>query len=213
VLCRREKSNAPAPSRRGLLGIAAAVTALVGGAIAARAIETRSPASVIAPDIRAAPVQVTRAPPSQVEGPNRSPNPARDQRLHEFREAVANAGQPPIEPAGAPTTPPEPPAPPAPTPAAPALAPISDVHVVVYTTPWCPVCKQAKAWMVGHGVAFEERDIEASSDNARKILAINPRSSIPTFDVEGDVMVGFSEEQLVAMMQRAADRQATRRRL
>jgi glutaredoxin 3 len=212
VLCRREKSNAPGPSRRGLLGIAAAGVALVGGAIAARAIETRSPTSVIAPDIRAAPVQVTRAPPSQLEAPSPSPDPARDQRLREFREAVANARQLPIEP-GAPTTPPEPPAPQAPTPAATAPAPISDVHVVVYTTTWCPVCKQAKAWMVGHGVAFEERDIEASSDNARKILTINPRSSIPTFDVEGDVMVGFSEEQLVAMMQRAADRQAARRRL
>jgi glutaredoxin 3 len=213
VLCRREKSSAPAPSRRGLLGIAVAVTALVGGAIAARAIETRSPASVIAPDIRAAPVQVTRAPPSQVEAPpNPSPNPARDQRLHEFREAVANARQLPIETAGVATTAPEATTPPpAPTPAAP--APISDVRVVVYTTSWCPVCKQAKAWMVGHGVAFEERDIEASSDNARKILTINPRSSIPTFDVEGDVMVGFSEEQLVSMMQRAADRQAARRRL
>ena len=96
-------------------------------------------------------------------------------------------------------------------PAAPASP--SSVHVVVYTTAWCPVCKRAKAWMVSHGVAYEERDIETSSDNARKVHAINPRGSIPTFDIEGDVMVGFSEEMFGATMQRAAQRQAARRQL
>ena len=59
----------------------------------------------------------------------------------------------------------------------------------------------------------EERDIETSSDNARKVHAINPRGSIPTFDIEGDVMVGFSEEMFGATMQRAAQRQAARRQL
>lgn len=80
----------------------------------------------------------------------------------------------------------------------------ANVRVVVYTTSWCPVCKRAKRWMTEHGVAFEERDVEASSSVARQMRAINPGGGVPTFDVDGQVMVGFSESGLTAAMERAA---------
>jgi glutaredoxin len=85
---------------------------------------------------------------------------------------------------------------------------LPDVHVVVYTTSWCPVCKRAKQWMNAHGVAYEEHDVEASSESARQMRAINPRGGVPTFDVEGQVEVGFSAGDLTATMQRAAVRRA-----
>jgi glutaredoxin len=91
--------------------------------------------------------------------------------------------------------------------AAPARSLPTNVRVVVYTTSWCPVCKRAKRWMAEHGVAFEERDVEASADVARQMRAINPRGSVPTFDVDGQVMVGFSESGLAAAMERAAAQQ------
>ncbi|HLK40446.1 MAG TPA: glutaredoxin family protein [Polyangiaceae bacterium] len=87
---------------------------------------------------------------------------------------------------------------------------MSDVHVVVYTASWCSVCKRAKAWMAANGIAYEERDIDASSDNARRIRALNPRGSIPTFDVEGLVLVGFDGASLVATMRTAAQQRAAR---
>ena len=84
------------------------------------------------------------------------------------------------------------------------------MNVVVYTASWCAVCKRAKRWMDGRGIAYEEHDIEASRDDARAMRALNPRGSIPTFDIEGDVLVGFSEDGLLATMQRAAKRRAAR---
>jgi glutaredoxin len=84
--------------------------------------------------------------------------------------------------------------------------PPSNVHVIVYTTSWCPSCRRAKQWMNANGVAYEEHDIERSSESARKMRAINPRGSVPTFDVEGQVEVGFSAESLLAAMRSAADR-------
>jgi glutaredoxin len=87
---------------------------------------------------------------------------------------------------------------------------IEDVPVVVYTTSWCPVCRRAKAWMASQGIAYEDRDIESSRENAVLIRTLNPRGSIPTFDIDGDVMIGFSESNLVAMMRRAARRRAAR---
>jgi glutaredoxin len=88
---------------------------------------------------------------------------------------------------------------------------IRDDDVDVYTTPWCSVCKRAKAWMNENGIAYDERDIESSSEYMRQIRAINPRASIPTFDVEGTVLVGFSEDGLVRAMQQVARLRAERR--
>lgn len=32
-------------------------------------------------------------------------------------------------------------------------------HVVLYTTPTCPDCRQLKAWMERSGIVYEERDL------------------------------------------------------
>ena len=86
------------------------------------------------------------------------------------------------------------------------------MNVIVYTTGWCSVCRRAKAWMNDQGIAYDERDVESSSEYASAMHAINPRGGVPTFDVEGEVMVGFSEQGLVAAMTRAARRGASRSR-
>jgi glutaredoxin len=87
---------------------------------------------------------------------------------------------------------------------------LPSVDVVVYTTRWCPACRRAKAWLSGHGIAYEERDIEADDRYAHMMRAINPGGQIPTFDVEGDVMVGFDSGRLMAMRERAARKRADR---
>jgi glutaredoxin len=75
-------------------------------------------------------------------------------------------------------------------------------HVVVYSTSWCPACRKAKAWLRANRVPYEDRDIEASRTYATQMRALNPRMSIPTIDVEGDVSVGFSAEWLEAALER-----------
>jgi len=83
-----------------------------------------------------------------------------------------------------------------------AAAPFGRSHVVVYTTSWCPACRQTKAWLRANGVPYEERDIEASRTYAMQMRALNPRMSIPTIDVEGDVDVGFSTSWLTTTLRK-----------
>lgn len=78
------------------------------------------------------------------------------------------------------------------------------LHVVIYTTSWCGYCRQAKAWMSANGVPYDERDIETSSEDARAMRRLNPRGSVPTFDIGGNTMVGFSEAAFIASVQRAS---------
>jgi len=85
-----------------------------------------------------------------------------------------------------------------------AATPDGGVKVVVYSTQWCGVCKKAKAWLTKNDIPFEERDVETSRSAASEYRSLNPRGGVPTIDVEGDVMVGFSEGQLARMIAGAA---------
>ncbi len=208
--------STPPPRPFTLVVVVAGALLAAGSAVAYR----------LAPPRIAVPVVAQAAPPialaagriaSNAAASNAPPSSnalAREQAFQAFQDGLrageaapsgeARALAPPETPQPEPEAPPVEPAPPA------SSASLEGLRVVIYTTSWCPVCKRAKAWMASHGVPYEEHDIEASRDDARMNRTINPRGSIPTFDIEGDVMVGFSEDGLVATMQRAAQRRALR---
>jgi glutaredoxin len=77
----------------------------------------------------------------------------------------------------------------------------------MYSASWCSACQQAKAWMTAHRIAFEERDIDATTDYAKQLRLLNPSMSIPTFDIDGDVLVGFNPIRLALTLRRAVLRQ------
>jgi glutaredoxin len=95
-------------------------------------------------------------------------------------------------------------------PAAPAIAAADAgpqaVRVVIYSASWCSACQQAKAWMTANGISFEERDIDATTDYVEQLRLLSRRMVIPTFDIDGNVMVGFNPRRLELMLQRAAVR-------
>jgi glutaredoxin len=225
VLCRKEAvptaRSTPPPRRFTLAVVVAGALLAAGSAIAYRLAPPRMAIPVVAQ--AAPPIALAAGSIASIGSASNAPSPsnalAREQAFQAFQEelrardtmpgnsgALAPPEMPPPEPEAPPveSAPPLAPAPPV------ASASLEGLRVVIYTTSWCPVCKRAKAWMASHGVPYEEHDIEASRDDARMNRTINPRGSIPTFDIEGDVMVGFSEDGLVATMQRAAQRRAAR---
>ena len=83
---------------------------------------------------------------------------------------------------------------------------LRSVPITLYTTPWCPHCRRARQWFRHNGIPFVERDIEKDAVNRRALIALNPRGSVPTIDVDGRVLVGFSERQVGAAIARSVDR-------
>lgn len=77
--------------------------------------------------------------------------------------------------------------------------------VVMYTTSWCGVCRQAKAVLQRLGVPFTERDIEASRSAAEELAAkaqqagINP-GGVPVIDVGGILLQGLDEGALTGAL-------------
>lgn len=79
-----------------------------------------------------------------------------------------------------------------------------NVKITMYSTSWCRACKQARAYMSEHAIAFTDYDIEQDPTAARQQKLLNPRGSIPTISIDGDVLIGFSPSSLETRIDNAA---------
>jgi glutaredoxin len=86
----------------------------------------------------------------------------------------------------------------------------ANVSVVMYTTSWCPSCKSAREYMSAQRIAFTEHDIEQSKSAQLIMHRLNPKHSIPTIDIDGAVLVGFSAKAIEAAIDDAAHKRAAR---
>jgi mycoredoxin len=60
----------------------------------------------------------------------------------------------------------------------------------IYTTSWCPDCRQAKRFLEVNKLPYEEIDIEADLRAAKFVKQANHgKRKVPTFDVDGRIFV------------------------
>lgn len=64
--------------------------------------------------------------------------------------------------------------------------------VTLYSAAWCGYCKQAKAWLGGHGKAYNDVDIDAPGGMAALAQASGGGTAVPVLVVDGKTMNGFS---------------------
>jgi mycoredoxin len=58
----------------------------------------------------------------------------------------------------------------------------------IYTTNWCPDCRQAKRFLEEHQLPYEELDIGKDLGAAKFVKHANDgKRKVPTFDVDGRV--------------------------
>lgn len=72
--------------------------------------------------------------------------------------------------------------------------------VVIYTTDWCGVCKQAKAHLKSRGVVFTEFDIEKNGLAKAEFKRLNGKG-VPLILVGDKRMSGFSAARLDKLLQ------------
>lgn len=70
-------------------------------------------------------------------------------------------------------------------------------RIIMYTTHWCPDCRAAKAYLRSKGLAWEEVDIEQDPEAAAKVVRWSGGyRTVPTFDIEGAIVVDFDRAKL-----------------
>ena len=80
------------------------------------------------------------------------------------------------------------------------------VSIEMYSAAWCQACSAAKAWMREQGVQYHEVDVDHGQGALAQLQMLNPRRTLPTFDVAGQVLVGFRPDELESAIRRNAAR-------
>ena len=201
VLCRRAERAPRSDGGRVVFVALGVLAAAVAGAIVVKRRPATPQASAEVVPIPAAPAEDDTEPPRATP---RSPVFPAHRRGTARRPAA-----PPSEPSatGAPTASPDDERR---ARAAELEAAMARVPIRMYTTSWCPVCRRAKAYLIAERISFTEIDAESSPEARRALRALNPRGSIPTFDIDGEVLVGFGPNRVQAARRNAAKRRLGR---
>jgi glutaredoxin 3 len=77
------------------------------------------------------------------------------------------------------------------------------MDVVVYTTPTCPYCTQAKNFLRQRGVSFVERDVAADPAAAADLMRLTRQRAVPVITVDGQAVVGFDRPALERLLDAA----------
>ena len=85
-----------------------------------------------------------------------------------------------------------------------AAHPAADVpqgDLIMYCTPWCSTCRQARAYLAQNGIAYTEIDISKDRAAAAKVRGwANGNETTPTFDINGTIIVDFDQTRLKAAL-------------
>ena len=72
-----------------------------------------------------------------------------------------------------------------------------DAEVVMYCTPWCPGCQQARAYFKQHHIAYTEVNINRDRTAAQRVREwANGKEITPTFNIRGQIIVNFDRAKL-----------------
>lgn len=75
----------------------------------------------------------------------------------------------------------------------------ANAKVTLYATDWCGYCKQTRRFLDSQGIRYSEFDIEKDAAGRKAYEALGGRG-IPLIDVNGTLIRGFSEEQILAAL-------------
>jgi glutaredoxin-like YruB-family protein len=68
--------------------------------------------------------------------------------------------------------------------------------VTVYSTPTCPWCDRAKAYLAQHGVPFKDVDVSKDYNAAMEMVRLSGQQGVPVTVADGEVILGFDQARL-----------------
>ncbi len=80
------------------------------------------------------------------------------------------------------------------------MADIKAKKIVIYSTPKCPICKRARAYLDKKGVAYEDIDVSADEEAAHEMIHRSGQMSMPVIFVGNRMMLGFNQKKMDEML-------------
>jgi mycoredoxin len=60
------------------------------------------------------------------------------------------------------------------------------MQLIVYSSFWCPDCREAKRFLAKHKIPFQEIDIEFTPGAAEEVIKHTGKRAIPQFVIDGE---------------------------
>ena len=76
--------------------------------------------------------------------------------------------------------------------------------VTVYSTPTCPWCDRAKAYLRQNGVPFRDVDVAKDYTAAMEMVRISGQQGVPVTVADGEVILGFDQAKLAKLVAKFA---------
>ncbi len=77
------------------------------------------------------------------------------------------------------------------------------MDVIVYTTPTCAYCYQAKELLSRQKVPFVEKNVAADRRAAMEMVQVSGQQGVPVITMDGQVVVGFNQPRLMQLLNQA----------
>ena len=72
--------------------------------------------------------------------------------------------------------------------------------IIFYTRPTCPWSEKLRAWLQKNKIAFELLDITESEKARDDLLEKSAQLATPTLDIDNNIIVGFDEKKISALL-------------
>lgn len=69
-------------------------------------------------------------------------------------------------------------------------------NIKIYSTPTCPWCKKAKAYLTEKGVEFESVDVSSDEKAQKEMIDKSGQMGVPVLDIDGKIVIGFDVEAI-----------------
>jgi len=71
-----------------------------------------------------------------------------------------------------------------------------DKAVVIYSTPTCHFCQQAKEFFTENNVEYTEHDVAADQEKAQEMVTKSGQMGVPVIFIGEEMTIGFDEGKL-----------------
>ena len=68
--------------------------------------------------------------------------------------------------------------------------------IKIYSTPTCPWCKRAKAYLGERGIAFDGVDVSSDANAQKEMIEKSGQMGVPVLDIDGKIVIGFDKEKI-----------------
>lgn len=69
-------------------------------------------------------------------------------------------------------------------------------NIKIYSTPTCPWCKKAKAYLDEKGIKYESFNVADDVKAQEEMIKISGQLGVPVLDIDGQVVIGFDKPKI-----------------